>query len=479
MVLELTSRGELIGMIRPFPHKTLRCTAAELLLLLGCGARTGLPTGSLTNDVQSGGSNPMAGGANPTAGGTNGTQPYVGGHEASGGHAGVGGLLTTSGGANSTGGVSQAIGGIGTGGAVTVPQALAVSAGVHYTCALLSDGTVKCWGSNDSGQLGNNTTTDSTHPSLVLGLKSAAAIASGDQHTCALLSEGTVYCWGDNYYGELGNGTTASSAVPVPVYGITSAASISAGYRHTCALLQDHSAWCWGDNSDDQLGVDYLSLYSSSTPIEITTQYNGVAAIGAGRAHTCAIPQLSGGAVTCWGSYSYWKLGDSSLLGDSYVPITVIGVTSASALAVGDQHNCALISLGPTGGVVRCWGWNHYGQLGTGSPADEELAANVFGISSAIAISASDHSCALLYGGDVQCWGFNSSGQLGNGTMTDSPTPVSVVDLDNVSSISAGYVHTCALLNNAQVKCWGDNYYGELGDGTTTTSTVPVMVNEL
>ena len=439
-----------------------------MLLVAGCGARSGLLTGSFSNDVQTGGSHQLTGGNNST-------QAYFGGNESFGGNAGVGALSTAVGGTLASGGVSQIIGSNATGG-VTVAQAMSVSAGTNYTCALMSNGTVKCWGWNLYGRLGNGTTADSAKPTLVAGITSAIAISSGEMHACALLSDGTIRCWGRNIEGQLGNGSPTNSPVPAPVTvaDITSAIAISAGYEHTCALLQDHTALCWGDNSSDQLGVDHNLLYSSSTPIVLSRFYNGIAAIGAGREHTCAIPMSDVGAVACWGDNLEGQLGDPSVIDDSSSPVTVIGVTSASRLAVGDQHNCALI----TGGTVQCWGYNYYGQLGNGSTANNS-AANVFDISTATAITAADHTCALLSDGHVQCWGFNTSGELGDGSTTFHDTPVFVSGIDNAQTVSAGAVHTCALLDGAQLKCWGDNAYGELGDGTTTNSSVPVPVTDL
>ncbi len=447
-----------------------RTSGVSVLLLIGCGGRSALDIDAQSSDLAFGGS--------PTAGNAGGTTSFggaaVGLNPATGG---TGGAIVGAGGSkvHPTGGAGAMGGFAGTGGIVSAPHAAAVSAGNNYTCALISNGTIKCWGSNESGRLGIGSATSSVLPSqMVVGITAAIAVATGDLHACALINDGTIQCWGANDDGQLGDGTTTSSSIPVSVRAITNAIAVTAGYRHTCALLSDYTASCWGDNSQGQLGAD-SSIYSSSTPVPYTQLYNGMVAIEAGRSHTCAIPISSAGSVTCWGSNSEWQLGSQDVTGISYQPIWVNGVNSAIAIAAGDQHNCALIA-GPDGGTVQCWGWNYYGQLGTGGFSDNNLAANVYGISTAISITAADHSCALLNDQHVQCWGFNSSGELGDGSTIARSTPVAVQNLSNVVQVSVGSVHSCALLSNHQVECWGDNAYGELGDGTQTMSTVPIAV---
>ena len=97
--------------------------------------------------------------------------------------------------------------------------AKSITAGYLDTCALLSGGTLRCWGYNQYGQLGNGTTTNSSVPVVVSGITNAVAVAAGNGYTCVMLSGGSVQCWGYNYDGELGNGTTTNSSVPVTVTG--------------------------------------------------------------------------------------------------------------------------------------------------------------------------------------------------------------------------------------------------------------------
>jgi len=136
----------------------------------------------------------------------------------------------------------------------SITNATALVAGMYHTCALLTGGTVQCWGANYLGQLGIGSTTLSSVPVAVPGIADATMVTSGYHHNCAVLVDGSLRCWGANLYGQLGNGTSTNNFRPVTVSAVTNAAAVAAGFAYTCALLTDGTVWCWGGNSEGELG---------------------------------------------------------------------------------------------------------------------------------------------------------------------------------------------------------------------------------
>ena len=341
------------------------------------------------------------------------------------------------------------------------PTAFAL--GGDHSCSL-KGGTVKCWGANDFGQLGDGTTADRHTPTLVPGLSGVTAITAGSSHTCALKG-GSVKCWGLNNGGILGDGTGTDRHTPTPVPGLSGVTALASGWSHTCAL-QGGTVKCWGINFTGQLGDGTTDSRDTPTPVP---GLSGVTAITSQAEHTCA---LQGGTAKCWGSNVSGQLGDGTII-YRLTPTPVLGLSGAAAIAAGGAHTCALMQ----GGTAKCWGNNQGGQLGDGATTTRYSPTPVLGLSGAAAIAAgSGHTCALMQGGTAKCWGYGDNGAIGDGTADDHWAPTQIPGLAGVDSIFAGNSRSCAIEQGGTAKCWGYNQRGQLGDGTTTTQYSPTPV---
>jgi cysteine-rich repeat protein len=388
--------------------------------------------------------------------------------------------------------------------------------GFASTCALNEDGRVKCWGANMFGVLGLGDLVDrggapnqmgDALPSVDLGDgKRAVAIASGNGFMCALLNDHRVKCWGGNESGELGLGDVLDRGdapnemgdnLPAIDLGTgRTAVALAAGEMHTCAVLDDGHVKCWGYNTQGELGLgdtlnrgDAPNEMGDNLPAVDLGQGKKAVAIAVGSSHTCAL--LDDGHVKCWGmnAFSALGLGDNlsrgdapNEMGDSLPAVDLGQGKKAVAIAAGSNHTCALLQ----DGHVKCWGFNSFGALGLGDksprgyePADmgDNLPAVDLGQGkSAVAITAfSDGACALLDDGRIKCWGDNYRGVLGLGDqfvrgdgpneMGDKLPPVDLGQGKIGVAICSGYFHNCALLEDGSVKCWGSADSGGLGLG--------------
>ena len=358
---------------------------------------------------------------------------------------------------------------------------VAVRAGHRYTCALLESGEVSCWGFNTKGQLGNGSRSGQpvSSPVDVEGISSATSLTVGRLHGCVRLKEGTAKCWGDNQYGQVGKGSTSEQPVPSPVavQNISSASSIAAGSGHTCATLEGGAVRCWGNNAFGQLGNGSSSEEPTPTPTEVSG-LSEATAITAGTAHTCV--RTSEGDAECWGANDKEQLGrplpEEQQIDET--PGAVTGLDSFVRLAADGRQTCALMSH--TGSLkVHCWGSNGRGQLGSGGNyKGQAIPAPIADISSIADIThGGGHGCARLDDGTLHCWGNNEHAQLGIGSTSDSETkPFEVSGFSGVKSVAVGTSHTCAVLQGGGVRCWGANGDGQVGDGTTHQPDVPQKV---
>jgi alpha-tubulin suppressor-like RCC1 family protein len=348
----------------------------------------------------------------------------------------------------------------------------AVTAGGSHACVVTGGGGAKCWGWNAQGQLGDGSI--ATRPTAVgvLGLASGvAAISAGEGHTCALTVAGGVKCWGSNEYGQLGIGQAADSKLPADVPGLSGGiAAITAGSYHTCALTKAGAVLCWGREG----GVGNGTATSAPMPTLVTGLESGVAAIAAGGFHSYALTVA--GKVYCWGMNVDGQLGDGTAI-DRGWPTPALGLgDGVKAITAGAWHSCAVTSSGE----VRCWGNNSFGQVGNGAAPSSRVAtpvpvANVSGGIASLSAGYA-HTCLVSSDGRTRCWGSNEAGQLGDGSTASQLAPVDVHGLAGVpSGVAAAQYHTCARVGGG-VQCWGANDGYQLGDGTDGDRTAPAPV---
>ncbi|USB32580.1 fibronectin type III domain-containing protein [Paenibacillus sp. YPG26] len=405
-----------------------------------------------------------------------------------------------------------------------------ISVGNNYMLALLNDGTVKAWGYNGNGQLGLGNTTNVSVPTPLPNLSNVRQLSAGYTHVLAVLNNGTLKSWGTNSYGELGIGTTVSSSSPVPIPSLTNISQVTAGNYFSLAVLNDGTTKSWGYNNYGQLGLGDTT--NRTTPTSLTTENNvvnvsagpnfafflkennSVRAVGYNGNYQLGIADGSAkltpvdipgfqvmtvplqieaidsanfivsssysdssysyinGVLRAWGSNSSGQLGTGDT-SDRTIPTTVVGLSGIKQLAVGDSYALALME----DGTVKGWGKNNYGQLGTGDSVNIKVPTTIQGLSGVKQLAAgASHTLALMEDGTVKSWGSNSSGQLGTGDTATGNTPTKIPSLSGVKQLAAGYYHTLALMEDGTAKSWGSNSSGQLGTGDTVNKTAPTTI---
>lgn len=350
----------------------------------------------------------------------------------------------------------------------TNARADTAAGGSRHAVVIASDGTVWTWGGNNTGQLGDGSTTDRRLPAPVTLVYDAVAVAAGSMHTLALLNDGTVFAWGLNSSGQLGDGSTTQRTQPVAVAGLTNIVAIAAGQYHSLALTSGGDVYAWGLNSTGQLGDGTTT--NREWPVLVGT-LSSVTGITAGEAHSAALK--SDGTAWSWGANNNGQLGDGTTTGRT-APVQMIGVSGGTAIAAGNIHTVVLKGTG----TLLSTGWNGSGELGDSTYTQRTTAVAVSGLTNVVQVAVGAYSSYVVRSdGTVWSWGYNQNGRLGDGTTTNRTTAVQVLGLSAIGLVAGGDDFGIAVSTTGVVSTWGDNSWGKLGDGTLEVRRSPVAIS--
>ncbi len=398
-----------------------------------------------------------------------------------------------------------------------------VSAGVGYSMAIKSDGTLWGWGYNNSGQLGDGSTTMQTYPKKIgndtwIDIEVVTS-TTGVEFTHGIKSDGTLWGWGANSFGQLGDGSTTDRLSPVQIesdnkwvkmahdgtsfHGIKSDGTLWAcGYNsglfgngttassstlvrigtdnkwvdidateHVLALKSDGTLFAWGPNNYGQLGDGTTINLTTATQIGSDNKWVSIAC---GDAHSSGVKV--DGTLHTWGYNSNGQIGDNNNNIDKHSPTSItINVTldSWQTIASGNYFTLGIKS----NGTLWAWGANGSSQLGDGTTTNRNCPIQIGSDNKWIVASGGNlHAHGIKSDGTLWGWGFNSNGQLGDGTTTNRTTPVRI-GLDNTwIGVTDGDNFTIAIKSDGTLWAWGLNTGNQLGDGSTTQRTSPVQI---
>jgi alpha-tubulin suppressor-like RCC1 family protein len=353
-----------------------------------------------------------------------------------------------------------------------------VSTGYGHACGTKEDGSLWCWGEDFFGDVGDGRPGQGAHivPVSIGRARTWLVAAVGGEHSCAIATDLTLWCWGSNFDGELGDGSKVRQRYkPAPVVGAGQWASFALGSFFTCAIQTDGTLWCWGANEEGQLGDGTVQRHRTPRQVGDATDWT---AVSAGPEQTCGI--RSDQTLWCWGYNYNGQIGD----GTRATRLSPVQIGSSQAWASVDtsgwdtqlagSHSCA----SGMDGSLWCWGSPQYGQLGIGAKRDQLLPRRVGRRTDWTAVSVNERdSCASRTSGTLWCWGSNHTGELGDGTTQNRDRPAQVGPPRTWTTVAAGPEFTCGLRDDGSAWCWGSEYGGKLGNGEFEgQENLPVLV---
>ncbi len=360
---------------------------------------------------------------------------------------------------------------------VLVPLSLfsqRIAAGGRHSLAICADSTVRAWGYNGYGQLGNGTKVEQHTSVPVFGLTGVTQVAGGLFHSLFVKNDSTVWACGRNPLGPLGDGTSVDRTTPVQVQGLSGIVHVAGGGEHSLFVRSDGTAWACGANASGQLGDGTNSNRYTAVQVRGLT---GIIQVAGGAEFSLFLQD--DGTVWACGNNSYGQFGNGTTT-SSKVPVKVGGLSSIVQISAGEWHSLFVMK----DGSVYSSGRNQYGQLGDGTTIDRSTASRVSSLSDIVQAEAGGiHSVFVRSDGTVWSCGLNSggnnNGQLGDGTVVDRSTPVMVLPSwgsGRIVHAEATREHSLYEKDNGEVWGSGRNNYGQLGYGAFTTANSSTSV---
>lgn len=334
-------------------------------------------------------------------------------------------------------------------------KVISVALSQKHSCAVLSDGYVRCWGYNTSVALGTGDANFRDIATLVAvpGNPTFTSVTTGLDHTCAVATSGAVYCWGTNTNKQLGDGTQTSRNSPVLADPSTQYLMVSAGSQHTCGITTNNKLRCWGTNMFGELGNGLGNGVYNPADIDSTNSYKTVSA---SYNSTCAITTTH--KLRCWGTNNRNQLG---IAGGSFnTPQDVDSATDYSVVSIGVAHTCAVTMAGQ----LKCWGNNSWGQLGDGTITTRTVPTNVDSSETFVSVSVNSDSnatprgttCAITTSKTLYCFGYNDAGQVADGTISTRRSPTLSDAGTSYDQVSLGGGRVCGVPTAGYLRCWGN-----------------------
>ena len=333
-------------------------------------------------------------------------------------------------------------------------------------------GTLWSWGSNNSGQLGNNSLNRESSPvQTVSGGYNWKSISNGYSHISSIKTDGSLWTWGNNDSGQLGDNTIVSKSSPIQIIpGSTNWKLIDNGSYIFAAIKTDGTLWLCGDNGLGQLGDN--TNVNKSTPIQVSGGGTNWKLVSGGKYHTAAIK--TDNTLWLWGYNAYGQLGDNTTTSKS-TPVQISGGGyNWKLISSGQEYNAAI----KTDGTLWLWGKNNFGQLGDNSRTTKitPVQTTPGGTNWRSVSCGSIHTAAIKTDGTLWLWGSNADGKLGNNTTSNKSTPIqTIAGGTNWKVVSIGEWHTGAIKTDGTLWVWGLNTDGQLGDNTTDNKSSPIQ----